>query len=112
MAQPINIPIDIDYVDENLIESTTISSDTLLRSLLDEIKDINHTLDAIKERVTVLEKHNNELGNVLTNHIHFITHKYETYKSSMDYIKDKVNSFTVGWFNSSNSRNEIQYNSI
>ena len=123
MSSSINIPnvngSSDDFEDDsNFIDNIALSKETLLKVLIDEvkfmnssIKNVNANLDEIKERVNLLERHNYELGNVLENHISFISNKYDTYKNSLDYIKDKVNYFTGSWLKSP-KKNSLEHASL
>jgi archaellum component FlaC len=64
---------------------------TEIKCMTQEFANLRKELNDMNERLTELEKNNKKVGDILIKHIGFVDDKYEHYKGSLDYIKDKVN---------------------
>jgi hypothetical protein len=79
----------------------------LLEGLIYEVKCMNNELKDIKEDILRLEKRVIELqdntkqaNKILSEHIGFVDNQYKRYKSSLDFVRDKVNYLNpLSYFN-------------
>lgn len=55
-----------------------------------ELREIRGDLKLLDKRLKMMEDNNKEVGNIMTNHIEFVTDKYDYYKGSLNFIRDKV----------------------
>lgn len=62
-----------------------------IRCMNRELAKLRDDINIMSDKISVLEKNNKEVETILTKHIGFVDGKYEYYKGSLDYIKDKVN---------------------
>lgn len=74
-----------------------------LKNIKDDIKEIKKSISELKEAIETL----NETCSRMNNHITFVEDTYETLKTPLNFIKNKVESLSVG----SKITEEIQYES-
>lgn len=69
----------------------------ILQIIHDEIRQMNNELNSIRDelkiidnRVKMMENNSKVVNDILVNHISFVNGRYNHYKGSLDYIKDRV----------------------